>query len=188
MISLRNRYSAFGRGSILFPTSNNDKVLSFIRSFDQEVILVAANVSRFVQYVELDLSEWKGLVPRETMGGTIFPLIGVQPYGISLGPHSFYWFSLEKKLLRGRPVCETTDTLATDLITHEISDIDDLLSPSVWQKMRLRLPMFLESLPLQPVGCSIRAATVIDGFILPTVRHIVYIVRAETPALLRYAL
>ncbi len=182
MISLRNRYSAFGRGSILFPTSNNDKVLSFIRSFDQEVILVAANVSRFVQYVELDLSEWKGLVPRETMGGTIFPLIGVQPYGISLGPHSFYWFSLEKKLLRGRPVCETTDTLATDLITHEISDIDDLLSPSVWQKMRLRLPMFLESLPLQPVGCSIRAATVIDGFILPTGRHIVYIVRAETPA------
>lgn len=182
MISLRNRYAAFGRGAILFPYSNNDKVISFIRSYDQETILVVANVSRFVQYVELDLAEWKGLTPREMMGGTIFPTIDSTFYGISLGPHSFYWFSLDKKLLRGRTVCETDDTLATDLITHELSSIDELLSPSVWQKMRLRLPIFLASLPLRPVGCSVRAATILDGFILPTGRHVAYVVRAETQA------
>lgn len=182
MVSLRNRFSAFGRGDITFPNSSNDKVLAFTRSYEQEVVLVVANVSRFVQYVELDLSDWKGLVPLEIMGGAVFPAINKHPYGISLGPHSFYWFSLEKKRLRGRPVCEVEDTLPSDLILHEISSLEDLLSPSVWQKMRLRLPVFLESLLLQPVGCSVRAATILDGFIVPGGHTIVYIVRAETSA------
>jgi maltose alpha-D-glucosyltransferase/alpha-amylase len=182
MLALRNRFSAFGRGDISFPASNNDRILAYVRSLDQELILIVANVSRFVQYVTLDLSAWKGLVPRELMGENLFPRIEESPYGLSLGPHSFYWFSLEKKTLRGRLVCEQPDEIPSDQLTHEISSLEDLLSPAVWQKMRLRLPLFLEALPLQPVGCNVRAATIIDGFILPSGSHAVYIVRAETPA------
>lgn len=182
MLALRNRYPTFGRGTINFPASNNDRILAFVRMLEPETILVVANVSRFVQHVTLDLTPWKGLVPRELMGENLFPPIDASPYGLSLGPHSFYWFSLEKKTLRGRPVCEQTDLLPTDLLTHEIASIEDLLSPAVWQKMKLRLPLFLEALPLQPVGCNVRAATIIDGFILPSGNHVLYVVRAETPA------
>lgn len=182
MLALRKRFSAFGRGEINFPGSNNDRILAFIRALDQEVILVVANVSRFVQHVNLDLSKWQELVPREMLGENLFPPIKDAPYELSLGPHSFYWFILEKKTLRGRLVCDPTDLLPSEQLTHEISAIEDLLAPAVWQKMRLRLPLFLEVLPLQPVGCSVRAATILDGFVLPSGRHIVYIIRAETPA------
>jgi maltose alpha-D-glucosyltransferase / alpha-amylase len=57
---------------------------------------VVANLSRFVNYAELDLSAFKGMVPVELFGYTRFPAIGELPYFLTLGPHSFYWFKLEQ--------------------------------------------------------------------------------------------
>jgi maltose alpha-D-glucosyltransferase/alpha-amylase len=78
---------------MLYP--ENRKVLAFVRSYGNERILVVANLSRFVLYAELDLSPYRGLVPTELFGGTEFPRVGDQPYFITLGPHAFYWFSLD---------------------------------------------------------------------------------------------
>jgi len=57
---------------------------------------VVANLSRFVQYVELDLSRCRGMVPVELFGRTKFPAVGDNPYMLSLGGYDFYWFSLER--------------------------------------------------------------------------------------------
>ena len=95
LIALRKRYKAFGRGSLSFLAPENRKVLAFIRRYQEECILVVANLSRFVQYVELDLSAFAGMVPVEIFGRTPFPAIGNQPYLLTLGPHTFYWFTLE---------------------------------------------------------------------------------------------
>jgi len=95
LIALRKRHRAFGRGKVSFLTPSNRKVLSFVRSFEDETLLVVANLSRFVEYVELDLSAWKGMVAVELFGKKPFPPIGDLPYLLTLGPHSFYWFSLE---------------------------------------------------------------------------------------------
>jgi maltose alpha-D-glucosyltransferase/alpha-amylase len=92
--NLRNRFKAFGRGEIEFLHPENRKVLSFIRSYQNERLLVVANLSRYSQFVELDLSEFSGMVPVEVYGRTEFPLIREEPYFLSLGPHSFYWFAL----------------------------------------------------------------------------------------------
>ena len=70
-------------------------MLAFLRRSRDEPILVVANLSRFAQYVELDLSSHKGKVPVELFGKTEFPPIGDAPYFLTLGPHGFYWFSLE---------------------------------------------------------------------------------------------
>jgi maltose alpha-D-glucosyltransferase/alpha-amylase len=94
VIALRRRIKAFGRGSLEFVPSRNPKVLSFLRREKNEEILVVANLSRFSQYVELDLSRWKGMVVTEVLGGTEFPAIGDLPYLLTLGPHGFYWFAL----------------------------------------------------------------------------------------------
>jgi maltose alpha-D-glucosyltransferase/alpha-amylase len=94
LIALRKGFKAFGRGGIQFLFPENRKVLAFIRSYEEESILVVANLSRYVQYVELDLSPFNGMVPVEIFGQTQFPPIGEQAYFISLGPHSFYWFAL----------------------------------------------------------------------------------------------
>ncbi|MBC7819109.1 MAG: maltose alpha-D-glucosyltransferase [Planctomycetaceae bacterium] len=95
LIALRKRYQAFGRGSIEFLAPQNHKVLAYLRRFENEQILVVANLSRFAQYVELSLSTFEGYSPIELFGRTQFPSIGKQPYLLTLAPHSFYWFALE---------------------------------------------------------------------------------------------
>jgi maltose alpha-D-glucosyltransferase/alpha-amylase len=95
LIGLRKRYKAFGRGTIEFLYPENRKVLTFFRTYEDERILVVANLSRQAQYVELDLSKYEGMIPVELFGRTEFPRIGELPYFLTLGPHAFYWFSLE---------------------------------------------------------------------------------------------
>ncbi|MFN2590451.1 MAG: maltose alpha-D-glucosyltransferase [Actinomycetota bacterium] len=95
MIALRKRFRAFGRGSLEFLYPENRKVLAFLRRHEGESVLVVANLSRHAQYVELDLSAFKGMVPVELFGRTEFPPIGDLPYLLTLAPHIFYWFALE---------------------------------------------------------------------------------------------
>jgi len=95
LIALRKRYKAFSRGTVEFLHPENRKVLVFLRRYQEETILVVANLSRFTQCAELDLSAWKGLVPVELFGQTHFPAIGDLPYFLTLGPHTFYWFALQ---------------------------------------------------------------------------------------------
>jgi maltose alpha-D-glucosyltransferase/alpha-amylase len=102
LIALRKRYKAFGRGTLEFLHPDNRKILAFLRRFHEETILVVANLSRFVQYVELDMSAFQGQVPVELFGRNAFPPIGKQPYLLTLGPHSFYWFSVEKSRAQQR--------------------------------------------------------------------------------------
>jgi maltose alpha-D-glucosyltransferase/alpha-amylase len=94
LIALRRNHQVFGRGKFEFLRPENPKVLAFVRSFQDEHVLVVANLSRFSQAVHLDLSLWRGICPIELFGRTEFPAIGAQPYLLTLGPHSFYWLSL----------------------------------------------------------------------------------------------
>jgi maltose alpha-D-glucosyltransferase/alpha-amylase len=94
LIALRKRFQAFGRGTLEFLRPSNPKVLAFIRKYGDQRILVVANLSRFVQFAELDLREYAGVVPEEVFGRTHFPRIGELPYLLTLGPHGFFWFSL----------------------------------------------------------------------------------------------
>lgn len=94
MITLRARYRTFGRGAIEFLYPTNRKVLAYIRRYQDDCILCVANLSRFVQPVELDLSQLKGHTPVEMIGQTQFPTIGDTPYFLTLGPHNFFWFHL----------------------------------------------------------------------------------------------
>jgi len=97
LIALRRRYRAFGRGTLDFLFPENHKVLAFLRRHEDEIILVVANLSRFAQAAELDLSAFPGMVPTEMLGRTPFPAIDERPYRLTLGPYAFYWFSLEPR-------------------------------------------------------------------------------------------
>jgi maltose alpha-D-glucosyltransferase/alpha-amylase len=97
LIAMRKRYLAFGRGTMEFLHPDNRKILAFVRRYEDEVILVVANLSRLVQCFELDLSAFKGMTPVELSGGTNFPEVGDRPYFLNLGPFAFYWFALQKK-------------------------------------------------------------------------------------------
>jgi maltose alpha-D-glucosyltransferase/alpha-amylase len=96
MISLRKLFRAFGRGSIEFLPVANRKVLAYVRRHEDDVILCVANVSRFAQPAQLDLSAFEGAVPVEIVGYTEFPPVGKLPYFLTLGPYGFYWFELRR--------------------------------------------------------------------------------------------
>ena len=97
LIALRTRFKAFSRGTIEFLRPENRRVLVFLRRHQTECILVVANLSRFVQYVELNLGAFAGMTPVEMFGRVAFPPIGDLPYFLTLGPHAFYWFTLEPR-------------------------------------------------------------------------------------------
>jgi maltose alpha-D-glucosyltransferase / alpha-amylase len=97
MIALRKLFPVLGRGSIKFFDPANRKVLAYMRHYDGQRVLCVANLSRFAQPVDLDLSEAEGSIPVEMLGYVEFPLIERQPYRLTLAPYSFLWFELQQR-------------------------------------------------------------------------------------------
>ena len=96
MIALRKLFKVFGRGTIEFLEPRNRKVLAYLRRDENDQILCVANLSRFAQPVELDLSPFAGMRPVEMFGYSDFPVLGTTPYQLSLNPYGFYWFELHR--------------------------------------------------------------------------------------------
>ncbi|KPL90280.1 maltose alpha-D-glucosyltransferase [Herpetosiphon geysericola] len=95
LIRVRKRYSVFGRGDIRILETQNRKVLAYLRSHSDQIVLIVNNLSRFIQPVELDLAEFAGMRLVELIGETPFPAVAETPYFLSLAPHGFMWFRLE---------------------------------------------------------------------------------------------
>jgi maltose alpha-D-glucosyltransferase/alpha-amylase len=94
ILHVREKVAAFARGSMEFLHPDNAKVLAYVRRLGDETVLVVANLSRFVQVVELDLAAYAGLVPEELFGHSTFPEIKQTLTAFTLGPHGFYWLAL----------------------------------------------------------------------------------------------
>ena len=95
IIQVRKDHKVFGRGSLEFVVCENRKIVAYLRKFQDQIALVVNNLSRYVQPIQLDLSQYRGLVPVEMVGNTPFPAIGELPYFLTVAPHGFYWFRLE---------------------------------------------------------------------------------------------
>ncbi|MBN2508287.1 MAG: maltose alpha-D-glucosyltransferase [Verrucomicrobia bacterium] len=103
LLALRKKWRALGEGKCEFLQPENRRILSYVLRDAHETLLVVANLSRFVQPVQLDLSAFRQRVPVELFGRTEFPPISDQPYLLTLGPHAFYWFSLESRETAAAP-------------------------------------------------------------------------------------
>jgi len=96
LIATRNRYKAFGRGTLTFLEPGNRRVLAYLREYENEAILCVANLSRVPQAVELDLSRFEKSVPVELIGQEPFPPVGKLPYFVTLPGHGCMAFRLAK--------------------------------------------------------------------------------------------
>jgi maltose alpha-D-glucosyltransferase/alpha-amylase len=132
LVAMRKRYKALGRGSMEFLHTENRKILAYVRRHENETILIVANLSRLVQCFELDLTQFRGMVPVELSGGTKFPVVGERPYFLNIGPFGFYWFTLEREvaaevttqdapLIAGRSWDEIFDTSNRDAVERALS-------------------------------------------------------------------
>jgi maltose alpha-D-glucosyltransferase / alpha-amylase len=143
LIALRKRYKAFGRGSIQFLHPENNRILAFVREYGQERILVVANLSRFVQHVQLDMASYQGMTPIEIFGRTEFPVIGSRAYFLSLGPHSFYWFYLSAPEVAKEPA-EIKPTMATLPQIGATAGWETILRGAAREQLEQQLPGYLQ--------------------------------------------
>ena len=145
LIEHRKQYRGFGRGSIEFLHPENRKVLAFYRRYGEENLLIVVNLSRFPQFVELDLSAAKGLTPVEIFGRTEFPVVGDRPYVLSLGAHGYYWFSLEKRRERLETIGNSRARGKAKLPVVQISSFDRLPDKRTITSLSRLLPAFLQT-------------------------------------------
>src|SRR5919106_946529 len=138
MIALRKLFHVFGRGSIEFLSPANRKILAYRRQYGSEQVLCVANLSRFAQPVELDLSALAGMKPVEMLGYVEFRPIGREPYQLTLGPYGFMWFELQAA--DERVEVDTHETL------HALTGWATLFDGAERQRMETRvLPRFLSA-------------------------------------------
>ncbi len=143
IVEQRKRHKAFGRGSLEFLAPSNRRVLAFVRQFEGESILVVVNLSRFPQHAELDLSRFQGLTPIEMFGRAPFPTIGDNPYVVTLGAYSFYWFFLESRV-RSKVSIETDTSGSEKQLIHvgAWTELAEARAPSAVLNL---LPQFLQT-------------------------------------------
>jgi maltose alpha-D-glucosyltransferase/alpha-amylase len=167
VLALRKRWRSLGEGKCEFLQPDNHKILSYALRYENEIILVVANLSRFTQPVELDLSAFKQMTPIELFGRTKFPAITDAPYFFTLGPHNFYWFSLESKPLPP-PTGSVADAPATLPALAISEDWREIFTGKSGAKFEAILPGHLKS---QPWFCgrtkSIKLVTVREFFDVP---------------------
>lgn len=95
IIFIRKAHKAFGFGSLEFISSENSKTLAFTRTYQDEIILVTVNLSRFPQGTDLDLAQYVGYTPHEMFNYSPFPPIKEGKYTITLSPYGYFWLILK---------------------------------------------------------------------------------------------
>lgn len=97
VIAMRKRLNIFGRGDLKFIEGSNAKVLSFVRSYQKQQIIVVANLSQFSQATLLDLSQYKDAEITEVFSQNRFLNVGEGNYAITIGPYGYFWFQVDKE-------------------------------------------------------------------------------------------
>ena len=95
-VAMRKRLRVFGRGDMKFIDSSNAKVISFVRTYENERVVVVANLSQFSQATTLDLSAFKDCDITEVFSQNRFKSVEDADYSITLGPYGYFWFQVDK--------------------------------------------------------------------------------------------
>jgi maltose alpha-D-glucosyltransferase/alpha-amylase len=142
MIALRKLFQVFGRGSLRFLDPSNRKILAYIRQYDGETVLCCANLSRFAQPVQLDLSGMEGMTPVEMLGYVEFPAITKAPYSLTLGPYGFLWLEIQPSMASVE-IAPTTGNEQAFYVEHE-GDWQSILSGDGVRRLEAILPAWLQ--------------------------------------------
>ena len=72
-IALRKEHPVFGLGTYEPLPAENTRIFAHIRTWEDDVVLCVHNLARSAQAVQLDLSDYAGMVPVEMLGRTALP-------------------------------------------------------------------------------------------------------------------
>ncbi|MEJ1239503.1 maltose alpha-D-glucosyltransferase [Chryseolinea sp. T2] len=98
VIAKRKQYKAFGWGDIKFIGCDNAKIFAFTRTYQDETMLIVANLSRYAQPALLELQTYAGQTPIEVFSKNKFPSVHAEnSYFLSLSAYECMWFLMKKK-------------------------------------------------------------------------------------------
>ena len=145
IIQQRKQFKAFGRGTIEFLHPDNRQACwRSCGRYEDENILVVANLSRFPQHVQLELPAFlRGMAPTEIFGGAEFPPITDALYPVTLSGHGFFWFSLNPQKSRSESVVAMgPDRKIPELSVRSLNSIadDDRTVAAITRLVREFLP------------------------------------------------
>jgi maltose alpha-D-glucosyltransferase/alpha-amylase len=174
ILAVRKRFKAFGRGRLEFLPSDNNKVLTYVRSIENESILVVANLSRYCQAVYVQMSGYAGYHVKEIFSDNRFPDVGEAPYILTLGPHTFYWFALEPPVEPSRREPERVFDVQGDVAWDQI--LDSGVQPQLLAALRayVRRARWFGA-----KGLTIRVTRIADHLVLPTRNGPIYVLLLE---------
>ncbi len=162
-IELRKQYPALSSGALEMLTTDNPKILAFLRVLEDEQVLVVANLSRFHQCIELELPDYDGHIPVEMSGVVRFPKVTKAPYRLSLSPFGFLWFLLEP------PEVATASEATVPTFTIEETWSEIWKTPSLRKELTRRLRPWISSRRwFRSKGVRQRAGRLDDVLILGT--------------------
>ena len=96
-IRVRQQYGAFGRGRLVFCESSNARVLAFVRQCGADTLLVAANLSRSDETVQLELpSDVGDLMAIDQLAGLVLRRSGRRAE-VSLPGSAVGWWTLDQQ-------------------------------------------------------------------------------------------
>ena len=96
MLWIRRGNLVFGVGEFEDVENDNDSVFSFVRrdGATGTAVLCVNNFARNAMPVSLDLSNYVGRIPRELLGGVVFPQVRNEPYPLTIAPYGTFWFDI----------------------------------------------------------------------------------------------
>ncbi len=132
LIHKRKQYKALSRGDMKFIHSENPKILSFTRTYEDQTMLVIVNLSRYTQPAEIELAQFQGYVPVEVFSRNKFPSVKEgQPYFFTIGAHDCLWFVLEKTKMH------IDDTRSLPLL--ELNEWASITTPPVLERLERQI-------------------------------------------------
>ena len=160
LVKMRKRFKAFGRGSIQFLEPSNNKVLAFVRKYENEVILVVVNLSRYAQAATVEMKEYKDTIPVEIFSQNKFPEITNSAYTFTLNPYGYYWFRLVQE---GQVGSEIVPVNFEDLLViRRWEDLSEISNKEVLENNIL--PAYLELRPwFNPLNRKIESIKIFDA-------------------------
>jgi maltose alpha-D-glucosyltransferase/alpha-amylase len=94
VLATRKLHPALGLGAYHDIAGNNEKIFTFVRTHDDDIVLCVNNLSAHLQGTELDLGRWRGHRLVELFGGYEFPRITKKPTHVTLAGYGFLWLRL----------------------------------------------------------------------------------------------
>ncbi len=174
VIALRKRYKAFGRGRMQFLQSDNKKVLTFLRTYGQENILVVANLSRYSQAASIRMPDHVGFRVKALFSDNEFPRVTEVPYVVTLAPHTFFWLALEPPAEPLRPQTEQPFAIQSDTPWHEF--LRGSAEPQLLQALQVYIR---RARWFGGKGRNIRATRIADHLIVPIPGGSIYLLLLE---------